>query len=207
MFISHDEHLVRGVANRIVHIQDGVATDYQGDYDYFLYKSGQVDINGKPTGEEVGAHKMSKRDSSLDHPDKLAAAQEKRDAKKRAIPVNKMGVRASGGNAGAATKGSAPKPKEQKRAEAEARNRVYRALKKERERVAQIEEQMERDEKRHAELLELMADEALYADKDRFDEAMKEYNELQQRMPAMEAEWLELSATIEVELKRIEEGN
>ena len=101
-----------------------------------------------------------------------------------------------------ATKGSAPKSKEQKRAEAEARNRVYRKLKKERARIAQLEEQMERDDKRNKELLELMADESLYADKEKFSEALEEYNELKVRMPANEAEWLELSAKVEDEMKQ-----
>ena len=109
-------------------------------------------------------------------------------------------------NGGAATKGSAPKTKEQKRAEAEARNRAYRLLKKERARLAEVELQMEADDARHAELMELMADESLYADKERFDACLAEYNELKARMPKLEAEWLELSATIETEMKRAEEG-
>lgn len=104
-----------------------------------------------------------------------------------------------------AEKGSAPKTKEQKRAEAEARNRVYRKLKNERARVAELENQMEIDDKRHEELIALMADENLYADKERFDAAMSEYGELKQRMAQNEAEWLELSAAIDMELQQMEE--
>ena len=103
------------------------------------------------------------------------------------------------------SKGSAPKTKEQKRAEAEARNRVYRKLKDERKRVAELEKQMEIDDARHEELVTLMADEALYADQERFEAAMTEYSELKARMTANEAEWLDLSATIELELKQMGE--
>ena len=42
-----------------------------------------------------------------------------------------------------------------------------------------------------------MASEELYADARRFDEAMAEYNALKKKIPALEEEWLDLSAKLE----------
>ena len=45
--------------------------------------------------------------------------------------------------------------------------------------------------------MELMADEALYNDADKFDECMREYTALSKKIPALEDEWLELTETLE----------
>ena len=94
------------------------------------------------------------------------------------------------------------KTREERRAEAEARAALNRRLKGTKDRLTKVERELEPARKRYNELMELMASEELYADQDRFNEALAEYNALKQRIPALEDEWLELSTAIEEETAR-----
>ena len=43
LFISHDVHFIRNLAETTVHVSGGKLTKYSGGYDYFLEKSGLND--------------------------------------------------------------------------------------------------------------------------------------------------------------------
>ena len=42
VFISHDVHFIRQLANKVFHVRDGRVTPYAGGYDYYLEKSGML---------------------------------------------------------------------------------------------------------------------------------------------------------------------
>ncbi|MBR4310042.1 MAG: ABC-F family ATP-binding cassette domain-containing protein, partial [Akkermansia sp.] len=43
VFISHDVHFIRALAEKTLHIAHGTVTPYAGGYDYYLEKSGLMD--------------------------------------------------------------------------------------------------------------------------------------------------------------------
>lgn len=45
VFISHDVHFIRSLAEKTLHINHGVLTPYAGGYDYYLEKSGVLDAD------------------------------------------------------------------------------------------------------------------------------------------------------------------
>lgn len=175
ILISHDEHLVRAVANKVVDVRDHKVTVYDGNYDYFLFKLAELQAAAQG---ETSSKTMSSYGTS-----------------------GARAVTSSGPEAGQAAGSSRNvKTKEQRRAEAEERNRRSRALRETKKRLDEVEAALTPAHKRYDELMTLMADEALYNDPQKFDECMAEYQALSKKIPALEAEWLELSEKMEADI-------
>ena len=175
ILISHDEHLVRAVANKVVDVRDHKVTVYDGNYDYFLFKLAELQAaaQGETSSKTVSSYGTS----------------------------GARAVKNSGPEVGQAAGASRNvKTKEQRRAEAEERNRRSRALRETKKRLDEVEAALTPAHKRYDELMTLMADEALYNDSQKFDECMAEYQALSKKIPALEAEWLELSEKMEADI-------
>ena len=175
ILISHDEHLVRAVANKVVDVRDHKVTVYDGDYDYFLFKLAEIQAaaQGETSSKTVSSYGTSGA----------------RTVKSAALEAGQ-----------AAGSSRNVKTKEQRRAEAEERNRRSRALRETKKRLDEVEAALTPAHKRYDELMTLMADEALYNDPQKFDECMAEYQALSKKIPALEAEWLELSEKMEADI-------
>ncbi|EFL44708.1 ABC transporter, ATP-binding protein [Fannyhessea vaginae PB189-T1-4] len=180
--VSHDEHLVRNVATKIIEVSDGHVRLFDGDYEYYLYK--KEDLKARDAAEEQAG---------------IA----------RTPVVTAAGVRAYGADSPAGMDGKSANPegktpgrnvktKEQRRLEAQARNAANKKHAQEKKRLREIDAALAAGSARKAELEEKLADSDLYNDKAAFGDVMSEYNALVEKVSALEEEWLELSDVVDV---------
>jgi ATP-binding cassette subfamily F protein 3 len=95
VFISHDVHFIRALANRVVHVNAGVLTNYPGDYQYYLDKTGAssaraaLTAGDKPAvssgraGVVVDNGASRKKQKRLEAEQRQARAKERKELQKR----------------------------------------------------------------------------------------------------------------------------
>ena len=67
VLISHDEHLVRAISNKVVDVRDHKVTVYEGDYEYYKFKRAQLEGEQQETQGNAGsAAAKAQRDAAAD---------------------------------------------------------------------------------------------------------------------------------------------
>ncbi|MEY2598491.1 MAG: hypothetical protein RLZZ142_750 [Verrucomicrobiota bacterium] len=161
LFISHDVHFIRSLAETVLHISAGKLTPYAGNYDYYLEKTRATSARAALTAGE----KLS---------DKRAGG---------------TGETASSSPSSSGSAPGMKEQREARQAGAAERKAKARMVREHEKAVAAVEARIEELESRQAELTKQLEDPASYADAARAIQINRELMGVQQDLEEATAQW------------------
>jgi ATP-binding cassette subfamily F protein 3 len=195
IFISHDVHFIRSVANKVLHVASGRLTPYAGNYDYYLDKS-----KASNAREALTARFTDERPPETVRAPSVAPSGSNGSSAQSGAKFGTNGGGAPSPSAAAAPIRTGPKTKEQKRAEAEsraARSAPMRALKA---KVTALEKEIADLEARQAELTAQLEAPETYTEHGRAQTLNRELSTTVDRLRGATTNWERASG----ELARME---
>jgi ATP-binding cassette subfamily F protein 3 len=181
LFISHDRYFINRIATKVVEVRDGRLWEFAGDYDYYLEKR-----------EESPEPRAESREPGAGYPRDSAGGREPSglrgavQAMKRAAPKDQSPERAE-----------KARTKEERRAEAEARQQKSRAIAPLKARLKELESEIAKIEARVRDLNDQMANPDLYRDSGKAREAARERKTLEEQAASLYGKWEELALRLE----------
>src|SRR5688572_22392267 len=86
IFISHDVHFIRELAENVLHVHSGRLTPYAGNYDYYLEKSKAGDARAALTAGFTDARPVQQRATAVNGAARAAATMARAPASSKATP-------------------------------------------------------------------------------------------------------------------------
>jgi ATP-binding cassette subfamily F protein 3 len=167
LFISHDRYFINRIATKVVEVRDGRLWEFAGDYDYYLEKSAE---RGESQQQAATAPKS---EPAVDSQRRAPGAESKK------VPAAK------------------PRSKEERRAEAEARQQKSRAIAPLKARLKELESEIATIEARVRHLDDQMANPDLYRDSGKAREVARERKTLEEQAASLYGKWEELALRLE----------
>jgi ATP-binding cassette subfamily F protein 3 len=190
LFISHDVHFIRSLADSVLHISAGKLTPYAGNYDYYLDKTQALSARAALTaGEQLSDHRAGSPtpaaqpatepaapSPTVDHGDSRAASE----------------AAAKGGPGMREVREARKREAAERTARAKARRERENALAEAEARVAQLEA-------RQAELVAALEDPKSYDDPGLALRLNRELNDLSREIASATEHWEGLASEITAE--------
>jgi len=208
LFISHDRYFINRIATKVVEVRDGRLWEYAGDYDYYLEKREESREPTPPRCADSAPSRWAERGRS--------GAAESRERGGDA-PRPRAAVMVASGNRRPALAGPAkgfipdPRPqapdarrtalkarsREERKVEAEARQRKSRAIAPLKARLKELEAEIATTETRIRDLNDQMANPDLYRDGEKARDVAHERKALEEQAAFLYSKWEELAIRLE----------